>query len=219
MSIAFSKSRKLLLSTLAVATAFSSTAYAQTTGDGAQMHFPDIATNIKNAPDIEQDKTLDVGDVRVRSNTYGSTRSNKRTATPVGCVTVDGAVDANCDGVDDTLDVKTKANHNTTQHSQVLKTEDVLSNIGHDLSKANEPLKSGPAPANLGPIPTPPLLEERTRGPITDDDGNTVSGGSEKPAAKPELTKEQQEYCDALKAGEGEVDRTPGILTVHVCHL
>ena len=49
--------------------------------------------------------TPDLGDVTERADTYGSTRSNRGSGSgitaPRECVTVDGAVDANCDGVAD----------------------------------------------------------------------------------------------------------------------
>ena len=48
-------------------------------------------------------ETPDVGDAIKPANSYGGTRSNRGTsgAAPAGCVTEAGAVDSNCDGVDD----------------------------------------------------------------------------------------------------------------------
>ena len=110
---------KLLASSLVISMAFSSTAMAQakSTSTTPQADLDESQQKKKISKVKEKDKlrghvirsnrssgvTPDVGDAIKPANSYGSTRSNRGTsgAAPAGCVTEAGAVDSNCDGVDD----------------------------------------------------------------------------------------------------------------------
>lgn len=106
----------LLASSLIIATAFSSTAMAQakSTSTTSQVDVENAQPNAISYGSTRSNKemagikapagkTSDVGEVLARADTYGQTRSNRTAGIigPAGCVTVDGAKDMNCDGVDD----------------------------------------------------------------------------------------------------------------------
>ena len=108
---------KLLASSLVITMAFSSTAMAQAKStsttpqvdvDNAQpnaISYGSTRSNTRGIIASPAGETPDVVDAikEQRDPSYGHTRSNRSSAiaAPAGCVTVDGAVDANCDGVDD----------------------------------------------------------------------------------------------------------------------